>query len=373
MVKILLTGDIHLGRNYRKEAPDIAEKYTAARIKALEKAVEIANREQCHFFVIAGDLYDRTAGIPVSLHKEVCRILENFAGDSVLILPGNHDYYDAENDQLWKKFEEYSCSHIKVFQENKKYRAGDVIFYPCICYDKHSKANALGWLSEERERHPSFYHIGIAHGAIEGLSYDKNQEYYFMTQKELFSYGMDIWLIGHTHVAYPAVVDNALEQRIFNAGTPQQTDIADSSAGEVFVLTIEDDRRISAKKEAVGSLYFVRKAVSLQYGQSLESALEFPELVPERTSLRLSISGVTSTKDYEDRSRIYGKLQKEYLKAEIDDSMLRKEITPEMIDRETMKDSVINRLLHSYQEDTELLNLAYDMALSCKNKERAGR
>ena len=78
-----------------------------------------------------------------------------------------------------KKFEEYSGASTRVFKETKAYQIGDVWFYPCICHDKHSKVNALGWLKNQQDRERDFYHIGIAHGAIEGLSYDRNQEYYY--------------------------------------------------------------------------------------------------------------------------------------------------------------------------------------------------
>lgn len=366
MIKILLTGDLHLGRSYQKEDPDVARKYTAARMLALENAVSIANQENCDFFVIAGDLFDKVNGIPVSLQKQVCRSLDEFLGQAVLILPGNHDYYDAETDVLWKKFEEYSGASTRVFKENKAYQIGDVCFYPCICHDKHSKVNALGWVKEGDRSEEACFHIGIAHGAIEGLSYDRNQEYYYMTNQELRSLHMDAWLIGHTHTIYPAILDAGTEQRIFNAGTPQQTDIADSSIGEVFVLEIQDDKRILAKKKKTGVIRFVKRSVSVEPGQSLEEALDFPDLQGEETVLRVLVSGVAGAWEYERRNQIYEALRSRFIKTEIDDSGLRKEITAEMIRRETVDGSLMNQLLNKYVGDTELLNLAYDLAASCK-------
>lgn len=366
MIKILLTGDLHLGRNYQKEETKVAEIYAAARMQALENAVRIANRENCDYFVIAGDLFDKVNGIAVSLQKQVCRVLDEFLGQAVLILPGNHDYYDAENDVLWKKFEEYSGASTRVFKETKAYQIGDVWFYPCICHDKHSKVNALGWLKNQQDRERDFYHIGIAHGAIEGLSYDRNQEYYYMTGQELQSLNMDAWLIGHTHTCYPAVTDESTQQRVYNAGTPQQTDIADHSVGEVFVLEIHKDKHILAKKEKTGVIRFVKKTVQLQPGQNLEEALDFPDLQGEETSLRVVVSGIAAAEDYENRNQVYEKLRNEFIKAEINDSGLRKEITAEMIRQETVDGSLMNQLLNLYIDDAELLSLAYDLAASCK-------
>lgn len=365
MIKILLTGDLHLGKTYQKETPDVMERYRNARIQALKNAVMIANRENCNYFVIAGDLYEKLTGIAVSLHKQVCQILNVFSGEAVLVLPGNHDYY-APDDALWKKFEEYSGSNVRVFKNNEKYQDGNVIFYPCICHDKVSKTNSLEWLSKETERDPGLYHIGIAHGAIEGLSYDKNQEYYLMSQEELLSHHMDVWLIGHTHVAYPPVFDSTVDQRIFNAGTPQQTDIADGSIGEVFILEIDKDKKIIAKREQTSVIRFVKKTVILQHGQELKEALQFPDLEPESTSLRVELSGTALAEDFERRKQIYEELNSHYIKAEIKDEKLRKEITPEMVNKETIEGSILNQLLNSYLEDSELLNLAYDLAILCK-------
>lgn len=365
-MKILLTGDLHLGRKYINEEPEVAGKYINARMQALKNAVDIANREDCDFFVIAGDLYDKAKNITLSLHKDVCQVLNEFSGEAVLVLPGNHDYYDAANDEIWEKFEKYSGPDTMVFKENKKYQIGNTVFYPCICHDKISSSNSLGWLSDETERNPDLYHIGIAHGAIEGLSYDEKQVYYFMSQKELLSCNMDMWLIGHTHIAYPSVIDNTTEQRIFNAGTPQQTDIADNSAGEVFLLEIDKRKHITAQKIQTGPIRFVEKHVVLQHGQRLEDVLQFPGLEPESVSLRVILSGVALEEDYEGRSRVYEKLNDLYIKAEIKDEKLRKEITPGMIGQETMEGSVINQLLNSYLDNPELLNLAYDLAISCK-------
>lgn len=365
MIKILLTGDLHLGKKYQKEASDVMERYCDARIQALQNAVVIANRENCDYFVIAGDLYDKRTGIAVLLHKQVCNILNDFSGEAILILPGNHDYYTPD-DVLWKTFEEYSGSNIRVFKKNEKYQDGNVVFYPCICHDRISKTNALEWLSEETERDSELYHIGIAHGAIEGLSYDKKQEYYLMTQQELLSCHMDAWLIGHTHIAYPSVFDNTVDQRIFNAGTPQQTDIADGSIGEVFILEIDENKKITAKREQTGVIRFVKKTVVLQHGQELKEALNFPDLEPESTSLRVELSGIALADDYDNRHQIYEDLNRSYIKADIKDEKLRKEITPEMVNKETIEGSLLNQLLNSYLEDSELLNLAYDLAISCK-------
>lgn len=365
MVKILLTGDVHLGRNYAKESPEIADKYKKARMQSLKNAVDTGNRENCEYLVVAGDLFDKVRGLSPEIYKEVSEILSSFDGE-VLVLPGNHDYYDSEKDALWKKFESISGSNTRIFKENKPYRTGNVVFYPCICHDKISAENALGWLKEIEVKDPACYHVGIAHGAIEGLSYDKNQAYYYMTKKELHDCGMDAWLIGHTHIPYPETGEGIQSENIFNAGTPQQTDIADNATGEVFIIEIKDDRQVELHRKKTGVISFVRKNIDLQHGESMEKTLEFKDLDPAETSLRVILTGTAQEADYNDRNSIYDKLRRDYIKVEVIDDGLRKEITADMINRETSEGTVMNRLLNMYADDQEMLNLTYDLMVSCK-------
>lgn len=366
-MKLLLTGDLHLGREYQNKSPEVTRRLKEARFEALKSAVEIANRNNCEVFVIAGDLYDRVANIPLELQKKVCQVLAEFDGKAVLVLPGNHDYYDPERAQLWKTFEECAGSHVRLLKENAPYSVGSAVFYPCPCHDKHSKENALGWLKEGPGLSPDAIHIGIAHGAVAGYSPDANQIYYHMTAEELLALGMDAWLVGHTHVGF------SIGERIFNAGTPQQTDIGDNSGSEVALIEIDDKKRVTVEKAKTGAVDFVRREVSLSHGQRLEEVLQFPDLDRERTYLRVILGGVAAPEDYEGRYPIYEKCGEGFLGFEIKEDRLQRAITPELIDAVTLDGTVLNRLLHAYEDDMELLNLAYFLVKECTDDKHGGK
>lgn len=379
-MKLLLTGDLHLGRSYQKEEPDVAKRYQNARMDAFKNVITTANNEKCEIIVIAGDLFDRVSGITATLMKQTAAILNGFEGESILILPGNHDYYDPDTDLLWGKFEEYTDSNVKVLKKEGRIAVGDMIFYPCPCRDKHSKENGLLWVKEDMEREQGKKHVGIAHGVIEGLSYDSEKEYYYMERKELEACGMDAWLIGHTHVntpcnnVYSSLSDDyedftgmdgcLMKDTIFNAGTHQQTDIADNSLGAVFIIDFKEDG-VYAHLVQTGVLHFVKEEITVSVSDVMEDILHlsFPK---DRTSIRLKISGTASKEEYENRHLMYQKLQKEYVKVEIDDYDLRKEVTQEMIDEEVPDGSILNRLLKSYVDKPVLLNLLYDTIQECK-------
>lgn len=389
MIKILHTGDLHIGREYKKqeqENAEIAKRYRRARVQALENIVEIANEENCDYLVIAGDLYDKKE-ISLALQKEVCSILGGYSG-TILVLPGNHDYYEGEEDKLWGRFLELSGENIILARENKEIEMDKVCFYPCICHDRYSQENALGWLKKEENYGKDMkenidsskkekIRIGIAHGALEGLSYDKERKYYYMTRTELENCKMDLWLLGHTHIPYPNQ-DEIVEGRILNAGTHQPTDIADNADGSVFLIELLEDsskesvrriQKIHVRKIPTAAIHFEKIEINLAHGESLRDKIEKAVLGMDRenTTLRLFISGTALEEEYEKRQSIYRDYEEEFLKFEVQDMELHPEITREKIKRETLEGSIENQLLMKYLDNPELLNLAFELVKSCKN------
>lgn len=401
MIKILHTGDLHIGREYKKqeqENREIAKKYRQARVQALENIVRIANEKSCDYLIIAGDLYDKKE-ISLSLQREVCSILNGYEG-IVLVLPGNHDYYEGEDDKLWSRFLELAGENVILVRENKEIEMGEICFYPCICHDRYSQENALGWLKEEKncgeniEQNISVskkdqIKIGIAHGALEGLSYDKERKYYYMTREELEGCQMDLWLIGHTHIPYPNQ-EEIFGEKILNAGTHQPTDIADRAEGSVFLIELlvgnskerkqiqeriisKESRNFSEKihvrKIPTAMLHFEKREINLVHGEHLQEKIEksIQGMERENTTLRLIISGIALEEEYEQRQSIYRSYEEQFLKFEVQDFELQQEITREKIEKETLEGSIENQLLMKYLDNPELLNLAFELIKSCKN------
>lgn len=369
-MKILHTGDLHLGREYKTVGSSVADVYRQARLDALDNIIRIAGNENCDYVVIAGDLFD-SHNPPATLISTVCEALNKFPCP-VLVLPGNHDYCQKD-DKLWAMVKSMiDDTKIKILDQCEAYNMGNIMFYACPCNDRYSDHNQLTWLKNNLALDPKKINIGIAHGAIEGLSFDNAGKYYFMEMRELEELGMDLWLLGHTHIPYPA--DDIIRgQRIFNAGTHQQTDISDNSKGSVFVIDIDDHKNVTARKICTGTIAFIRKELILVHGKSLQEALE--EIVnslddPKHTTLRLIISGFASAEEYENREKIYDRISKDILFFDPKDFDLQPEFTAEMIDAETAEGTPENALLKGYLKNPELLNLAMDLVRSCTKGEK---
>ena len=189
----------------------VKEILSEARFLSLENMIVQANKLNTDIFVVAGDLFNTIQVSKKDINRSV-NILDKFNGSCVLVLPGNHDY-DNEMLDLWRDFTRVPSEKIVLLNKEEEYYLNDygldVVVYPAPCHSKHSEENNLAWIKEKGMANRGKYHIGIAHGALEGLSPDLEGNYYYMSMDELSSIDTDLWLIGHTHIQYPPQIGRA--------------------------------------------------------------------------------------------------------------------------------------------------------------------
>ena len=102
-LRIFHTSDLHIGLKFtRGYSDDIIQKLSDARLGVVSRLVEIANREKCDLFVIAGDLFDNLR-VPKTTIRRAAESLRRFEG-VVAVLPGNHDYIQQADDPVWPVF-----------------------------------------------------------------------------------------------------------------------------------------------------------------------------------------------------------------------------------------------------------------------------
>ncbi len=196
MLKIFQTGDNHVGLKYASH--EKASVLTAARINAFENMVFIANQENCDLFVITGDLFENTYSISKRDVRSLLDMLSCFKG-TVVVLPGNHDYYDKDA-KVWQYFKDIASNkdNIMLLTEYRPYsitvNEEDVVIYPAHCTSLHSEPgeNNLDWIKAENITSDRTYRIGVAHGAVQGETIDNEGQYFLMTRSELESIPVDV-------------------------------------------------------------------------------------------------------------------------------------------------------------------------------------
>lgn len=381
MIKIFVTGDNHFGKKYDRY-PEIRDRLVDNRFVCFEKMVEKAEQEGCDIFAVTGDLFDNCSSIRKSDVERVVRILAGFAG-RVLVLPGNHDYYTGE-EKVWKDFDDAlrTCDNniirldrfepypIEIAEET-------VVIYPAFCRSKHSRENNLGWIKEMSVPKSGQINVGMAHGAIEGVTPDMQKEYFLMTGPELQAIPMDVWLVGHTHIPYPGGLSEDEEiggYRIFNAGTHAQTDLHNNTRGYGFIISVDkqgDKAQVSAKKYQSGTIFFydIAVRVSSAEGDSLEALLqEKLDPLEAESVVRLTVTGSVFSEEYSRRRELYKKYCDRFLSWELQDDELHEEITLDRVREEFAESSFAAKLMEALQGDQTELQMAYELLQECSRE-----
>lgn len=373
MLRIFLTGDNHIGLKYA--GYEKASLLANSRIKAFEDMVDSANRESCDLFVITGDLFENTYSISKRDIKALLDMLSQFRGTAV-VLPGNHDYYDKEL-KLWQHFEDLVSSYdnIMLLSDYRPYEVEvdgkPVILYPAHCTSLHSAPgeNNLTWIKDENIVPDSAYRIGLAHGAVEGETIDKEGKYFLMTRSELEGIPVDIWLIGHTHVPFPQDLSEkytTVDEKIFNAGTHVQADVNNNTEGLCFILEIASDKSIRAKKFVSGNLRFYRKNIILRAGEMEDILRRELEDIKDNSVVGLILSGAVTIEEYENRTQIIDETLSRFIEATYNDYALSKLISKKLIDSEFPETSFSAGLLTALLDEPKEAQLAYELLKSLK-------
>jgi len=366
MLKIFHIADLHLGLRFNNH-PEARESLIQARYETLEKLVGMANEKSAGILAIAGDLFDKTS-MKVSEIQRAIQAINRFEGNVVLVLPGNHDYITADSP-LWDRFKKETGENVLILDEKEPVDLSefnlDAVVYPAPCHAKHSPKNATGWV-EGVEKDSEKVHIGIAHGSIEGVSPDFDQRYFPMTVRELQHSGVDLWLMGHTHITWPEKPGK--RDIIFNPGTPEPDGFDCGHEGRAFLHTIDEKKSIQTEILSTGSYRFLRVERSLNHQSDLDKLLEeFQKEEYRKSVVKLSVSGRPDPELYDEWQEKRQQIRDSVLELKPDDTNLRRKVTEEQIRKEFAEGSFPEQLLSSIPEQNEdELQMAYELIREVK-------
>lgn len=361
-LKIFHIADFHLGRTFRN-LPEAQDTLSEARYETLQKTIDKANELETDILVIAGDLFDRTSMKVGDIQKAV-RAINQFAGEVVLVLPGNHDYITADS-QLWDRFKKEAEDHVLVLDKKEPLELSvfdpEVVVYPAPCHAKHSADHAIGWV-EDAEKYKEALHIGIAHGSLEGVSPDFNQRYFPMAIRELEQSGVDLWLMGHTHITWPEQPDK--RDAIFNPGTPEPDGFSCNHEGCAFLHTVGEDKEITTEIVSTGTYRFVQKSEQVSSIRDVQDLVkQFGEDSWQQAVVELEVSGKLEEEAFEAWQDSRSQIRDSVLELRLDDTDVRRKVTSEQIQKEFSEGSFPEQLLSSFSEDKEEeeLQMAFEL------------
>ena len=334
-----------------------------ARFQTLAGLVELANREECGLFLVAGDLFHRT-NVPRQTILRTLEILAAFEGNCVAVLPGNHDYGD-EFSTLWKTFRETAPDNVLLLDRTMPYDLGEynleMILFPAPCHSKHSGENRLGWIRELGER-PSGLHIGVAHGSVKGVSPDFDDRYFPMETRELVELGLHHWCLGHTHVPYPER-ELTRESPFTYCGTPEADGFDCRHNGFARITMLDEQGSLESRSIVTGRFNFGERHKEVK---GLDDLLELERELANRgenSLLKLVLSGTLPRDEYDARWEILERIRDALTYLELDETSLCVEITERTIAEEFARESFPFLLLSRLAEkgEMEALQEAYQM------------
>lgn len=274
-VRILQTGDVHLGKNFTRLGHAAAERQNEL-LTSFRRQVDFAVNEdnQIDAFVIAGDLFDTASPSP-SLVGEVRGLFKRLAaaGVKVVMIPGTHDGYGYK-DSVYKKHE-FSPDAFVFTNQNPAaplhlFINGEDFFFYGFAYDP---INSQDPMNHVRRIEADGIHIGIFHCSVTDRSdiQIRKKDLPVSTDK-LASYRFNYCAIGHYH-NFKEVRDRYGNVVAAYAGSPEALKMTE--AGDRYFLIVEfEDRKPTLIKKKSNVREVSRHKVDITGLQTVEDVFE---------------------------------------------------------------------------------------------------
>jgi len=190
-----------------------------------------------------------------------------------------------------------------------------------------------------------------------------------MKRSELENIPVDVWLIGHTHVPFPRNLTEEftpVSEKVFNAGTHVQTDVSCNTEGVCFIVEIDDNKNIKAKKVVSGNLRFYRKNIAVTACE-MENMInrELTE-IGDNSVVDIILTGAVTAEEYEERIPIIENALSRFVEGTYNDYALSTLISKDLIESEFPETSFSAGLLTSLLDYPKEAQLAYELLKSLK-------
>ena len=270
MVRILVSGDIHMGR----QSTHLPEGVDGRRLSASAgwlRLVEAAISEQVHAVVLSGDLIDRENRYFEAfgpLKTGLDRLAE--ADIVTLAVAGNHDFdtlprfsqnYPQERFHLlglggnWESF---------ILSQNGRPQVEFLGWsFPRQHYYENPLDSGPGRSSREIPR------IGILHGDLD----QSHSSYAPLSSGDLLNLDVSLWLLGHIHNPTTKLAGADPSPRILYPGTPQALDPSESGIHGALIVTMDNANRFDARAIPLSAVHYSDTSIDLS-GRNSPGACE---------------------------------------------------------------------------------------------------
>lgn len=192
-IKVLHTGDFHLGYDYGKYEEHSVER-AEENMETFGRVVDLCRSEQADIMLIAGDLFDNDNPKDAILYF----VIDNFKKIEdviVMIAPGNHDYY--RKGSFYEKISTL-CQNVFIFD-------GEMDFYEFNIRETTVRIYGAGFtapimknslMGQRKMFRDNAINIGVFHGEIGSAG---DSKYAPMSLKQIEKNCFDYLALGHIH------------------------------------------------------------------------------------------------------------------------------------------------------------------------------
>lgn len=297
-MKFIHTADWQVGMK-AAHVGEAGERVRQERIVAAERVVQLARENGAACILVAGDTFEDNA-VDRRLIQKVGDILAAFDGP-VYLIPGNHD--PLVPGCVWEHPVWASHPGLHVLKEARPVEIDGGTLYPCPLREKHSLSDPTQWIDALDSQSIA---VGLAHGSVRGL----DDELDFPIARDAAARnGLDYLAVGHWH-SWGTIDDGRGAARLAYSGTHETTKFGERDSGNVLLVEI-DSRGAPPRLTPLrsGGLRWVDidgDDACLRGEGDLARVRERIEQIdsPDRTLLRIVLSGVVHPGDEEELTRI---------------------------------------------------------------------
>lgn len=295
-MRFVHTADWQLGMTRHFLGPEAQARFSEARLEAVRAIGRLAAEQDCEFVVVCGDVFESNH-LDRRLLRRTFEALADFKVP-VLLLPGNHDPFDAASIYRAPEFVAQKPDQVRVLSTCAPYPVvdgGEVIAAP---WDSKRPLNDLvAAACATISPNPHVLRIVAGHGIVDELSPDPTNPALIIMDDLAAALGdgrIHYVALGDKHSVTPV----GQSGRVWYSGTPEVTDYDEVHPGYVLVVDLRQDG-VDVQQHSVGTWQFVQHEVPLNGDADLDDFQRWLSDQPskERVVLRLGLKGTLSIRN----------------------------------------------------------------------------
>ena len=236
-MRFLHTSDWQLGMTRHFLGPQAQADFASARLDAVRRMASLAAAEGCACCVVAGDVFESNQVD----RQTVARALEALGafGVPVLLLPGNHDAWNAASIYRSAAFTAHCPPHVRVLATSVPVPIGDgsveVVGAPWT--SKEPTGDLVGALVSTLSPAEGVRRVVVGHGQIrEGHPTPEDPTLISLARlEEALADGRIAYVaLGDRH----SLTEHGTSGRVWHSGTPVQTDYDEVAPNHALVVDL---------------------------------------------------------------------------------------------------------------------------------------